>query len=150
MMQFLKGRLMGPARLASLTPEFDARGTMIGGSIIHMTARDYARFGELLRNRGRVGGRQLLSERWIDFMLSPSARNPAYGGQIWLNRESAESALMPGQASASLFGAVGHNGQYILVSPAQGLTVVRLGISTAKERTQLLGGLARLVNLFPA
>ncbi|MFB0874630.1 MULTISPECIES: serine hydrolase domain-containing protein [unclassified Sphingobium] len=151
MQMFIDGRLKAPGRLPSLTPEYDAAGTMIGGSILHMTARDYGRFGELLRRRGKgPGGHQILPEKWIDLMTTPSARNPAYGLHLWLNRESSESALMPGQAPASLFGCVGHNGQYILVSPSQRLTVVRIGMSPGKDqRRAVRTALARLVGLFP-
>ena len=151
MQMFIDGRLKAPGRLPSLTPEYDAAGTMIGGSIVHMTARDYGRFGELLRRRGRSPtGHQILPEKWIDIMTTPSARNPAYGAHLWLNRESSESALMPGQAPTSLFGCVGHNGQYILVSPSQRLTVVRIGMSPHKEqRVAVKAALARLIGLFP-
>ncbi|WP_313801072.1 serine hydrolase [Sphingobium sp.] len=150
MQMFIDGRLKIPARLNSLTVEYDAAGTMIGGSFLHMTARDYARFGELLRNHGRgVAGHQIVPEKWIDYMRAPSPRNAAYGAHLWLNRESGESALMPGRAPASLFGCVGHDGQYILVSPAQRLTVVRLGMSTTKdERDAAKDGLAKLIGLY--
>ncbi len=151
MQTFIDGRLKAPGRLSSLTPEYDAAGTMIGGSMMHMTARDYGRFGELLRLRGRApNGHQILPEKWIDFMRTPSPRNAAYGAHLWLNRASEESALMPGQAPDSLFGCVGHNGQYILVSPSQRLTVVRIGMSPEKEqRVAVRGALAKLVGLFP-
>ena len=151
MQMFIDGRLKAPGRLPSLTPEYDAHGTMIGGSILHMTARDYGRFGELLRRRGRTpAGHQILPEKWIDLMTTPSRRNPAYGLHIWLNRPSDISALMPGQAPESLFGCVGHNGQYILISPSQRLTVVRIGMSPRKEqRRAVRAGLARLMGLFP-
>ena len=151
MQMFIDGRLKAPGRLPSLTPEYDAHGTMIGGSILHMTARDYGRFGELLRRRGRTpAGHQILPEKWIDLMTMPSRRNPAYGLHIWLNRPSDISALMPGQAPESLFGCVGHNGQYILISPSQRLTVVRIGMSPRKEqRRAVRAGLARLMGLFP-
>lgn len=151
MQMFLDGRLKAPAGLTSLTPEYDAAGTMIGGSMMHMTARDYGRFGELLRNHGRSpSGHQIVPEKWIDFMATPSPRNPAYGAHLWLNRESEESALMPGLASARLLGCVGHNGQYILVSPGQRLTVVRIGMSPRKaQRAAVKAALARLIGLFP-
>tara|TARA_R110000787_G_scaffold77449_3_gene170149 strand:- start:713 stop:1843 length:1131 start_codon:yes stop_codon:yes gene_type:complete len=149
MMEFVRGRLIAPAHLESLTPEFDTRGTMIGGAMMHMTARDYARFGELLRNKGRVNGHQLLPARWVSFMTSPSPRNPAYGGHLWLNRDGPENPLFPGRASARIYAAVGHHGQYILVSPAQSLVVVRMGISTSEERVPLRAALARLIGLFP-
>ena len=151
MQSFIDGRLKIPAGLESLTAEYDAAGTMIGGSFMHMTARDYGRFGELLRNHGRSpNGHQIVPEKWIDFMRTPSPRNAAYGAHLWLNRESDESALMPGEAPTSLFGCVGHGGQYILVSPPQGLTVVRIGMSPAKEQRQALKRrLAQLIRLFP-
>jgi CubicO group peptidase (beta-lactamase class C family) len=152
MQTFIDGRLKIPAGLNSLTAEYDAAGTMIGGSFIHMTARDYARFGELLRRHGRgPNGHQIVPEKWVDFMRTPSRRNPAYGAHLWLNREGDESALMPGDAPRSLFGCVGHGGQYILVSPGQGLTVVRIGMSPEKEqRAAVKRGLAKLMRLFPA
>lgn len=151
MQAFIDGRLKAPGQLPSLTVEYDARGTMIGGSMMHMTARDYGRFGELLRRRGRgPTGHQILPEKWIDLMTTPSRRNPAYGLHIWLNRDGPHSALMPGQAPTSLFGCVGHGGQYILVSPSQRLTVVRIGMSPTKEQRQAVrGALAKLVGLFP-
>ena len=151
MAMFIDGRLKAPGKLSSLTPEYDAAGTMIGGSMMHMTARDYGRFGELLRRQGRgPTGHQILPEKWVDFMRTPSTRNPAYGAHLWLNREGSESALMPGLAPTSLFGCVGHNGQYILVSPSQRLTVVRIGMSPQKEqRTAVKTALARVIGLFP-
>lgn len=149
MVEFVRGRLMAPADLSSLTPEFDARGTMIGGAMMHMTARDYARFGELLRNHGRINGHQLISARWVSFMTSPSPTNAAYGGHLWLNSEGTGNPLFPGRVSKRLFGAVGHHGQYLLVSPGQRLVVLRMGISTAKQRAALRPALVHLMELFP-
>lgn len=150
MMEFVRGRLMKPAGIASLTPEFDARGTMIGGAMMHMTARDYARFGEFLRNSGRVNGHQVLSAQWTAFMTSPGPRNSAYGGHVWLNREGEGSPLFPGRASKGLFAAVGRHGQYILAWPSRRLVVVRMGITSAEQRPELRSALATLVERFPA
>lgn len=132
-LNFIEGRLSGPLGMRSLTPEFDANGTMIGGSIMHATARDYAKFGEFLRRRGETpDGVRLVPERWINFMLSPSPANAGYGGHIWLNRpqRSGDVALWPGDGPIDLFACLGHQGQFIVVSPRAGLTIVRLGIST--------------------
>src|SRR3546814_13999640 len=79
MLGFIDGRLIEPLGMASLAPEFDAKGTMIGGSIMHATARDYARFGEFLRNRGVVNGQRLLPETWLRFMLTPPKNDEGYG-----------------------------------------------------------------------
>ncbi len=151
MMEFVKGRLMAPVGLSSLTPEFDARGTMIGGTMMHMTARDYVRFGEFLRHKGRVNGHQVLSALWVKFMTTPSPRNAAYGGHVWLNREGTDTPLFPGEGSKSIFAAVGHAGQYLVVAPGKLLVVLRMGITNGDEQTQLLrDALSRLVGLFPA
>jgi CubicO group peptidase (beta-lactamase class C family) len=149
MMQFIQARFSGPLGLKSFAPEFDEKGTLLGGVMIHMTARDYGKVGEFMRLRGRIGDRQLLSDRWIDFMTSPSPANPAYGGQIWLNRAGQDSALFPGEARRSLFGASGYRGQFILVSPEQKLTIVRLGVTNEDNLPVLRHALARLVRVIP-
>lgn len=131
-LDFIRGRLTEPLGMTSLTPEFDAAGTMVGGSIMHATARDYAKFGELLRNRGVVDGQRLLPESWMRFMLSPAPSDGGYGGHIWLNRPRPAGsgvALWPGRGPNDIFACLGHQGQFIIVSPSQRLTVVRLGIS---------------------
>jgi CubicO group peptidase (beta-lactamase class C family) len=100
---------------------------------MHATARDYAKFGEFLRRRGETpDGVRLVPERWINFMLSPSPANAGYGGHIWLNRpqRNGDVALWPGDGPIDLFACLGHQGQFIVVSPRAGLTIVRLGIST--------------------
>ncbi|MFT3967282.1 MAG: serine hydrolase [Sphingobium sp.] len=149
MARFIQQRLAEPVGLKSLTPEYDARGTMIGGAFIHMTARDYARFGELLRRGGLARGRQIVSQRWVQFMRRPSPAQEGYGGHVWLNRPGAEKLLFVGDAPRSLFAANGLRGQYVIVSPAQGLTVVRLGITSDEELPVLRERLARIIRKFP-
>ncbi len=130
----MQGRLAAPLGITSLTPEFDASGTMIGGSIMHATARDYAKFGEFLRRRGETPtGTRIMPDSWFDFMLAPAPADGGYGGHIWLNRPrpaGVRAALWPENGPADLFACIGHQGQFIVVSPRQKLTVVRLGIST--------------------
>ncbi|HSG35797.1 MAG TPA: serine hydrolase [Sphingomonadaceae bacterium] len=148
---FLETRLFAPLGMHSMVPEYDAAGTLIGGSLIHGTARDWARFGEFLRRRGAVDGVQLVPTGWIDFMTTPSPRAPDYGGQTWLNRPSGadRDALFARRGPASLFGAVGHLGQYVLVSPEQRLTIVRLGKTDDAIRPAVLDALADVVELYP-
>lgn len=147
MRDFIAGRLAEPLGMTSLTPEFDAHGTMIGGSIMHATARDYAKFGEFLRHHGAVDGQKLLPESWIRFMLSSSPNDAGYGGHIWLNRRrpaGAGPALWPDRGPNDLFACIGHQGQYILVSPSQRLTIVRLGITRDDQFPALRAELADL------
>src|SRR3546814_10945974 len=93
MMQFLLGRFIQPLGMSSLTPDFDARGTLIGGSIMPATARDYARFGEFLRRTGEAQGRQILWTRWVEFRLESSPLAPGYGVHIWLIKPKSPAAI---------------------------------------------------------
>ncbi len=147
---FLKARLFHPLGMYSMVPEYDAAGTLIGGSMIHGTARDWARFGEFLRQDGAVKGAQLVPKSWISFMTSPSPRAPDYGAQVWLNRPSGGSRneLFANRGPSSAFAAIGHLGQYIVVAPQQGLTIVRLGKTDNPARSPLVDRLADIVSLY--
>ncbi|GAA0265466.1 hypothetical protein GCM10009127_00890 [Alteraurantiacibacter aestuarii] len=151
MAHFIDSRLAVPLGMDSLVAEYDAAGTMVGGSSIWANARDWGRFGELLRNGGSVGGVQVVPRGWISFMRSENTRAPDYGAMVWLNRPSGtdRDVLFADQGPQSLFAAVGHLGQYILVSPSQGLTVVRLGKTDEEDRAALVDVLAELVALYP-
>lgn len=149
--EYLRTRLFGPVGMRSMIPEFDASGTLIGGSLIHGTARDWAKFGEFLRNGGSVAGAQIVPRGWIEFMTTPSPREAQYGAQVWLNRKptAGRPVLFPDEGPASLFACVGHLGQYVLVSPRQKLVVVRLGKTQDQARGPLVSRLSDLVQLFP-
>ena len=148
---YLRTRLFEPLGMKSMLPEFDAAGTLIGGSLMQGTARDWAKFGEFLRVGGSVKGAQLIPRSWIAFMTSPSPRNPGYGAQIWLNRPQPDGheALFPDKGPSSIFACIGHLGQYIVVSPQQRLTVVRLGKTADDARGAVRNRLAQIVGLFP-
>lgn len=146
--RFAEQRLLGPARISSVFFEFDARGTQIGGSLIHATALDWARLGEVMRTGQGPDGAQIISPEWREFMLTPSPRNGEYGGQTWLNRPGGvfdNPVLFPARAPNTLFAFNGHLGQYVMVSPEQGLTVVRLGNTPDGElREAVVMRLARI------
>jgi len=152
LLEYAQGRLFDPLHITSMTPEFDRAGTMLGGSIIHGTARDWAKLGEFLRNNGSVGGAQLLPTRWTRFMRTSSEQDAAYGGHIWLNkprREGRDSVLFPGKAPGDVFAMLGHLGQFVVVSPQNKLTIVRLGKTTDTELGAVNDQLAKIINLFP-
>lgn len=149
--EFLEARLAVPLEMESLRAEYDPAGTMLGGSSIWADARDWARFGEFLRRGGSVEGAQVVPRGWIDFMRAENPRAPDYGAQLWLNRPSGteREMLFPEQGPESLHAAIGHLGQYVLVSPRQGLTVVRLGKTDQEDREALVDALAEIVALYP-
>ncbi|MEW4466267.1 serine hydrolase [Parasphingorhabdus sp. JC815] len=151
-MRFIRGRLLEPLDMDGTYFEFDANGTFLGGSIIQATARDYAKFGEFLRNNGARKGAQHLPVNWVKFMRSSSPNDPAYGGHIWLNKhrpEGRKQVLFPDMAPDTVFAALGHLGQQIVVSPEQKLTVVRLGKTQDDVLQPLYDQIGRIVSLFP-
>lgn len=116
---------------------------------MHMTARDYGRLGELLRRGGLARGRQVVSQRWVQFMTRPTPVQGGYGGHIWLNRPGSEKVMFVGDAPKSLYAANGLRGQYVIVSPAQGLTIVRLGVTSDAQLPALRERLTRIIRKFP-
>lgn len=148
---YLDARLFEPLAMNSVVPEFDASGTLIGGSLIHATARDWARFADFLRNKGSYRGAQLVPRGWVEQMVTPSPKSPHYGFQTWLNRPTGEAdhPLIPERAPDSLFAMIGHMGQYALVSPSQRVTLVRLGHSDAPQRRAMLQQAADVLELYP-
>ncbi|MEP1420896.1 MAG: serine hydrolase [Erythrobacter sp.] len=151
---YLEERLFGPLGMTSMVPEYDASGTLIGGSLMHASARDYAKFGEFLRAGGQApSGEQLVPSGWVAKMLKPSPASQHYGYQIWLNRPNPKlespHPLFPDRAPANLFSLIGHMGQYVLVSPDQKLTLVRLGHSNREERPPMLNEVADVLVLYP-
>ena len=147
--EYLRNRLWEPLGMRSMLPEYDATGTLIGGSLMHATPRDWAKFGEFLRTGGSVGGAQLVPRAWIDFMTTPNPRNRFYGAQTWLNRGDGADKQYPG-ALPSVFSMNGHLGQSVVVSPRQGLTVVRLGNTRQDRLDAVQAKIADVLKLFPA
>jgi len=136
---FLRDRLFAPAGMHSATPKFDSSGTFIGSSYVYATARDFAKFGELYRNDGVVGGRRVLPEGWRDNGRTCVAHDDEdealdYGRHWWLWRE------WPGSMACH-----GYEGQYCLVVPDRELVVVHLGKSPVEVRPEMTTKLRAIV-----
>lgn len=151
MAEFLQTRLADPLGMTSMRGEYDAAGTLVGGSMIWANARDWGRFGEFLRNGGSVKGAQIVPRSWVTFMTSSSPAAPDYGGQLWLNKPSkvaSRDVLFADRGPDDAFAAVGHLGQYVIVAPGAGLTIVRLGKTDDEGRAALVDELADIVELY--
>ena len=145
---YLKTRLFEPLGMKSMVPEFDASGTLIGGSLIHGTLRDWGRFGEFLRAGGAVKGAQLVPSAWIDLMTEPSPANKGYGAQTWLNWPQPDGTRMWEGLSASTFSMNGHLGQYVVVDRTRAVTVVRLGKTDDGRHGPIRAGIVRVAQRF--
>ncbi len=105
---------------------------------LQATARDWLRVGELLRNGGKVDGRQVVDADWVRAVVAPSPYNANFGMNVWRGtpylpvRRYARMVDMT-VASAAPFARDdvifidGAGGQRVYVVPSAGLTVVRIG-----------------------
>jgi CubicO group peptidase (beta-lactamase class C family) len=150
--KFAEDRLFKPAGITSAVMEFDGAGTQIGGSIIYMNLDDWGRFGQVLLGGKGTDGGVVIAPDWLAFMRTPAATDGGYGGQIWLNRPrpaGSEAALFPGRGPESLYAAIGHLGQWVIVSPDQNLVLVRLGKTNDGDLEPVRDALAAVVQTIP-
>ena len=100
----------------------DREGGVIASQGLYARARDFARFGELMRNGGvAANGHRIVSAEWLDAMIQMTdLSNGAYGYQTW-NSGAGEGAYLAG----------GFQGQKITVVPNKCVTAVRLSHTLA-------------------
>lgn len=127
--------LFDPIGMRSAVLEMDQAGTYTGSSYLYATARDWARYGLLLLQKGTWEGRQILPPGYVDWMTEPApASNGLYGrGQLWMqgpaDDEEAEIAM---GIPADAFWMLGHDGQSTAIIPSRNMVVVRLGLTPSK------------------
>jgi CubicO group peptidase (beta-lactamase class C family) len=109
---------------------------------MHASVEDWARIGELIRSKGKVGKKQVVPAKWIAEMARPSANNPNYGLHVWLGspangkrRYSPDNPMAvahsaPYKANDVLF-FDGFGGQRVYVVPSKGITIARTGFTNA-------------------
>jgi CubicO group peptidase (beta-lactamase class C family) len=131
--------LFDPLRMKSAVLETDAQGTFVGSSYLWATARDWARFGELLRNDGTFAGEQVLPEGFVRWMREPApASDGEYGrGHLWLHGPTAgtpdgEDPDAGFDLPDDAFWLLGYDGQSTVVIPSRDLVVVRLGLTPTR------------------
>lgn len=84
-----------------------------------MSARDFARIGQLVNQRGKWDGEQVIPEEWVDEILVPhsgvmetsGARGPSAYGYMWWLFQPRRSVPVVARGAAIAWG---HYGQFIL------------------------------------
>jgi CubicO group peptidase (beta-lactamase class C family) len=97
----------------------DPQGIYFGGNEMLMTPRQMIRMGELYLNRGRAGGKEVVSSSWVEESCRPRTRSRfdpdrGYGYGWWTRDFDGHQACF----------AWGYGGQYILVFRDLDLVVV--------------------------
>jgi CubicO group peptidase (beta-lactamase class C family) len=127
-------RFFSPLGMSSAIFEVDVSGAHVGSSYFYATAQDWARFGLLFLNEGKVKDKQLLSKDWVEYSKTPTPLAPKgeYGAQFWLNGghpERDEGHMLP-DCPTDMYMANGYAGQHIGIVPSKKAIVVRLGWTT--------------------
>ena len=117
------------------------RGQLVSqgyNNVYWSTARDMARFGLLVLNKGKWNQTNVLSdENYYSQMVNTSQNlNPSYGYLWWLNgKESIIFPSLPNSFNTSLsenapndlFAGMGKNGQFVEIIPSKNFVVIRMG-----------------------
>jgi CubicO group peptidase (beta-lactamase class C family) len=125
--QFFHEALFEPLGLRSAVLELDATGTFVGSSFALMTARDWARLGQLYLDDGLWNGRRILPEGWVEYSRTPAPAAP-HGEYGALFQTNAGRWRLP-SAPEDAFEMVGYEGQSVLIVPSRRAVIVRLGLT---------------------
>ena len=88
------------------------------------SARDFARFGKLYKDKGVWNGRRILPESFVERSIKPRfLKDPEYGYGLWLLHHLEKDFFM----------LRGHLGQYVIVQPDDDIMIVRLGHQAAPK-----------------
>ena len=143
---FAARRLFGPLGMTHTAFDTDKAGNAQLFAGVRSSCRDLARFGLLMLDQGRWGGKQVVSASWVKQATGRSSTklNAAYGYLWWLNRRgvmadvlaattlrAAERASKIGQivpgAPSDMYWALGLGNQLVQIDPGSKTVVVRLG-----------------------
>jgi len=79
----------------------DDRDYHLGAAYLRIKPSDMVKFGNLILNKGKYDGKQVVSENWINTMTTTMVSTnkdvlygPGYGYQIWLGNASGHRYYM--------------------------------------------------------
>lgn len=112
---YARRRLFEPLGMAETRLHLDSKQHARLYADMETTARDFARIGLLMLNKGKWRNRQIVSEKWVEQSTAPSQNlNPGYGLLWWLDKDTQS------------FAAQGYLDTDLYVFPQQDLVVVRM------------------------
>lgn len=137
LMSYLKRRILEPIGLSvAFWRKKDDQILLPQGATL--TAREWAKFGLLLKNNGKWNGARIVDGKLLDELTVGAKVNPAYGLTFWLNakgigpsgneRMNIGDEIMENGKPLDLFMAAGAGNQRLYVIKSQDLVVVRFGL----------------------
>ena len=133
-----------PLGLQEMVLEPDASGVQVGSSYAYLTARDWARMGQLWLDAWH-GRSAIISQSWQRQAVMPGTaiNGDIYGMGFWLNTNRRRFPSAP----ENTFHAGGNSGQFVVVMPEEELVVVRLGLTLDESRANMDALLADLLEI---
>src|SRR5213596_1300623 len=85
---YVEGHVLNRLGIGRLNYKKDSLGNPLLATGFELTAREWARLGELVLGRGNYHGRQVAPSDLLREAFSGSQANPAYGLTFWLNQQA--------------------------------------------------------------
>jgi CubicO group peptidase (beta-lactamase class C family) len=147
---YLKRNVTSPLGLTGLEFKKDRRGNPLPASGFELTAREWARLGELILGGGDYHGRQVVPESLLREAFLGSSANPSYGLTFWLNRQASRAPEIDFEkeldldwqrahwidicicrsAPPDMIACIGSGYQRMFIIPSMNAIIVRLGQNT--------------------
>lgn len=89
--KYIADEIFAPLEIKSFDWTLDEAGNPHGMAGLQISAEDFIKFGQLVLNRGKWNGKQIISEKWIDESLSQSQPFEEGGGLLWWRMTSEET-----------------------------------------------------------
>ena len=121
---YLHRRLLDPIGLkpSSWRKDADGHPNLPSGALL--TAREWAKFGQLVLNKGSWEGNQLVSEKLLVECFQGTKAHPTYGLTFWLNATD--------ERPRDLVMAAGAGKQKLYLIPSQRLLIVQFAEATRR------------------
>jgi CubicO group peptidase (beta-lactamase class C family) len=150
---YARQHLFEPAGMTSAVFEPDGIGNFVGSSYLYMTARDWARLGQLYLDGGTINGRGLLPQDWVAFshaQSGPIDEAGGYGAMFWLNSDGASPPkLRWPHCPPETYMAMGHNDEIVAIVPRRQVVFVRLGWTTGAAEFDTDTRLSQILESIP-
>ena len=92
---------------------------------IQSNARDFAKLGYLLLNKGKINDNPLIDEAFVEQMITPTEKsNGCYGLGLWINNDH----------KIQHYYMYGLHGQFVIMIPEYDMIIVRLGQKESPEK----------------
>jgi len=144
---YLAQNVTGPLELRALEFKRDGVGNPLPASGFELSAREWARLGELVLGDGSYHGHQIVPAALLHDAFVGSSANPSYGLTFWLNRRAPHAREIDIEkeldldwqrahwidicvcrsAPADMIACIGSNYQRLYIIPSMNAIIVRLG-----------------------